>query len=48
MSDARSDILGAVKSALQKAGMREKADTTVVVSPSQRLGDPRANLIPAR
>ena len=48
MSDARSDILGAVKSALQKAGVRENADTTVVVSPSQRLSEPRANLIPAR
>jgi len=48
MSDARSDILSAVKSALRKAGVREKADSTVVVSPSQRLGEPRANLIPAR
>ena len=48
MSDARSEILGAVKAALQGAGGLEKAGTTVVVSPSQRLGEPRANLIPAR
>ncbi len=48
MSDARSDILGAVKAAPQRAGGPEKADTKVVVSASQRLGDHRANLIPAR
>ena len=48
MSDARSDILGAVKAALKQAGGAGKADTTTVVSASQRLGNPRANLIPAR
>ena len=48
MSDARSDILDAVKAALQQAGGPGKADTTTVVSASQRLGDHRANLIPAR
>ena len=48
MSDARNDILGAVKAALKQAGGTGKADTTTVVSSSQRLGDPRANLIPAR
>jgi len=48
MSDARSDILGAVKAALQPAGGPERAETTTVVSASQRLGDPRANPIPAR
>ena len=48
MSDARSDILGAVKSAIKQAGGLEKADTTAAGSASGRLGDPRANLIPAR
>ena len=48
MSDARSEILGAIKSAIKQAGAREKADTTAVVSASQRLREPRANPIPAR